>query len=50
VLDGGVARGGPASTVVDCSGERPAILRLGARSAAEVAAIFDRAGVAHDIG
>jgi L-threonylcarbamoyladenylate synthase len=49
VLDGGVARGGPASTVVDCSGERPAILRPGALAAADVADILDRAGVAHDL-
>lgn len=49
VLDGGVARGGPASTVVDCSGERPTILRPGALAAADVADILDRAGVAHDL-
>ena len=30
VLDGGPAHGGPASTVVDCTGERPRILRVGA--------------------
>ncbi len=49
VLDGGPAKGGPASTVVDCTGERPAILRIGAVSAAEVAAILDAAGVAHGL-
>lgn len=49
VLDGGPARGGPASTVVDCTGERPAILRIGAVTAAEVAAILDAAGVAHGL-
>lgn len=49
VLDGGPARGGPASTVVDCTGERPVILRVGAVPAAEVAAILDAAGVMHDL-
>jgi L-threonylcarbamoyladenylate synthase len=47
VLDGGPARGGPPSTVVDCTGAEPVIVRDGAMSAAEVAAILDRAGVAH---
>ena len=49
VLDGGRAHGGPASTVVDCTGELPAILRVGAIPADEVAAILDRAGVPHDL-
>ncbi|MGZ9161055.1 MAG: L-threonylcarbamoyladenylate synthase [Candidatus Limnocylindrales bacterium] len=49
VLDGGPAKVGPASTVVDCTGERPAILRIGAVTAAEVAAILDAAGVAHGL-
>ena len=30
ILDGGVAHGGPASTVVDCTGDVPSILRVGA--------------------
>jgi tRNA A37 threonylcarbamoyladenosine synthetase subunit TsaC/SUA5/YrdC len=34
---------------VDCTGERPVILRVGAVPAAEVAAILDAAGVAHDL-
>ncbi len=29
-VDGGPARGGVASTIVDCTGERPRVLRLGA--------------------
>ncbi len=49
VLDGGPARGGPASTVVDCSGEHPTVLRAGAMSSAALAEILDRAGVAHDL-
>jgi L-threonylcarbamoyladenylate synthase len=47
VLDGGPARGGPPSTIVDCTGAEPLIVRDGAMSAAKVAAILDRAGVAH---
>ena len=50
ILDGGPAHGGPASTVVDCTGERPAILRLGAIPLARVVAILDAAGVGHDLG
>jgi L-threonylcarbamoyladenylate synthase len=38
VLDGGPSRGGLASTVVDCTGERPRILRSGAIDAADIAA------------
>jgi L-threonylcarbamoyladenylate synthase len=47
VLDGGRARGGPPSTVVDCTGPDPVIVRDGAMPVAEVAAILDRAGVPH---
>jgi L-threonylcarbamoyladenylate synthase len=50
VLDGGPARGGPPSTVVDCTGADPVIARAGAMSVAEVAAILDRAGVPHGLG
>lgn len=49
ILDGGVAHGGPASTVVDCTGDRPTILRVGAISAARVIEILDAVGVPHDI-
>ena len=49
VLDGGPAHGGPPSTVVDCTGERPAILRLGAIPRESVVAILGAAGVAHDL-
>jgi L-threonylcarbamoyladenylate synthase len=45
VLDGGPAHGGPPSTVVDCSGAAPSIIRAGAMSADEIAAILERAGV-----
>jgi L-threonylcarbamoyladenylate synthase len=50
VLDGGPAHGGPASTVVDCTREGPAILRQGAVPLARVIAVLDAAGVAHDLG
>ncbi len=45
VLDGGPARGGPASTVVDCSGARPVIRRAGAIPAAAVAETLAWAGI-----
>ena len=45
VLDGGPAHGGPASTIVDCAGERPRILRVGAVSADSVAEILAAAGI-----
>jgi len=38
VLDGGPSRGGPPSTVVDCSGDVPRILRSGAIASADLAA------------
>ncbi len=50
VLDGGPAHGGPASTVVDCTGARPIILREGAISRAALAAALDAANVPHDLG
>ena len=50
ILDGGPAHGGPASTVVDCTGELPVILRIGAIPVRQVVAILDAAGVAHDLG
>ncbi|HET9084129.1 MAG TPA: L-threonylcarbamoyladenylate synthase [Candidatus Limnocylindrales bacterium] len=49
VLDGGPAHGGPASTVVDCSGPLPTILRAGAVPVREIAAVLDKADVAHGL-
>jgi len=49
ILDGGVAHGGPASTVVDCTGDTLRVLREGAVPLARVAAILDGAGVVHDL-
>lgn len=49
ILDGGPAHGGPASTVVDCTGPMPRVLRVGAVPLDRVAAILDAAGVRHDL-
>jgi tRNA threonylcarbamoyl adenosine modification protein (Sua5/YciO/YrdC/YwlC family) len=49
VLDGGPAHGGPASTVVDCTGPRPTLLRVGAMSVGQIVEILDGAGVPHDL-
>ena len=48
ILDGGRAHGGPASTVVDCTGGMPRVLRVGAVPLERVIAILDAAGVAHE--
>ena len=49
VIDGGPIRGGPGSTVVDCTAERPMILRSGAIGPDRLAAALDEAGIPHDI-
>jgi L-threonylcarbamoyladenylate synthase len=49
ILDGGAAHGGPASTVVDCVGATPRILRHGAITAERIGSILDAAGVSHDL-
>lgn len=49
VIDGGPIRGGPASSVVDCTGDRPRVLREGAIPPASLAAVLDAAGIAHDL-
>ena len=48
VLDGGPAAGGPPSTVVDCTSERPRILRLGAIERRAMIAVLAAAGL--DLG
>jgi L-threonylcarbamoyladenylate synthase len=45
ILDGGPARGGPPSTVVDCSADVPRILREGAITADAVAGCLRAAGL-----
>lgn len=49
VLDGGPAHGGPASTVVDCSGDGPRVIRDGAIPLARLVEVLDAAGVRHDL-
>jgi tRNA threonylcarbamoyl adenosine modification protein (Sua5/YciO/YrdC/YwlC family) len=50
VLDGGPARAGVPSTIVDCSAELPRILRVGAIAPANLAAALKGAGLAHEFG
>ncbi len=49
ILDGGPAPDGVASTVVDCTGGPPRILRPGAIASASLAAVLDEAGLEHDL-
>jgi len=49
ILDGGAARGGPASTVVDCSGDEPRILRAGAIEIQRLVTVLDAAGLRHGL-
>ena len=49
ILDGGPARGERPSTVIDCSTERPRLLRDGAIPAAALAAVLDEAELPHDL-
>jgi L-threonylcarbamoyladenylate synthase len=49
VIDGGPVHGGPGSTVVDCTSERPAIRRVGAIAPSEIAAVLAAAGIVHAI-
>jgi len=48
VIDGGPIRGGHASTVVDCTGERPVIRRAGAIPVDEIVRVLGEAGIALD--
>jgi len=49
ILDGGPARGGPASTVVDCSGEQPRVVRAGAIPRRRIRELLAEAGLALDL-
>lgn len=49
IVDGGPAHGGPASTVVDCTGSLPRVIRVGEVPLERVAAILDAAGVPHEL-
>jgi L-threonylcarbamoyladenylate synthase len=50
VIDGGPIRGGPASTVVDCTGERPVVRRVGAIPVDEIVRVLCEAGFALEAG
>jgi tRNA threonylcarbamoyl adenosine modification protein (Sua5/YciO/YrdC/YwlC family) len=50
VLDGGPARGGPASTIVDCTGATPTMVRVGAVPVEAVAAVLAAAGIDLAVG
>ena len=45
ILDGGPSRGGPASTVVDCTGPEPEIRRAGAIATEDIARCLESAGL-----
>ena len=45
ILDGGTAAGGPASTVVDCAGRTPVVLRRGAIDVERLNAVLEAAGL-----
>jgi L-threonylcarbamoyladenylate synthase len=47
VIDGGIARGGTSSSVVDCSAGLPSLLRAGAIPAEALAAVLEDADLAH---
>jgi L-threonylcarbamoyladenylate synthase len=49
VLDGGPAHGGPASTVVDASGDSLRVLRVGAIPVARMTDVLDAAGLRHSL-
>jgi L-threonylcarbamoyladenylate synthase len=49
VLDGGPAHGGSPSTVIDCTTDRPRLLRAGAIPPAALAAVLDEADLPHDL-
>lgn len=49
ILDGGPAPGRPASTVVDCTRERPVVLREGAIRVPRLVVVLDAAGIEHDL-
>jgi len=50
ILDGGPSSGTAASTIVDCTGMRPRILREGAVSAAELAPVLEALGTELEVG
>jgi L-threonylcarbamoyladenylate synthase len=45
IVDGGIAHGGPASTVVDCTGRTVRVLRVGALPVVRIAAVLEAVDV-----
>lgn len=45
IVDGGIAHGGPASTVVDCTGPTARVLRVGAIPVQRISEVLERAGL-----
>ena len=50
VLDGGPSAGGEASTIVDCTGDRPRLLRVGAIGRWELVSVLEGLGTELDEG
>jgi L-threonylcarbamoyladenylate synthase len=50
ILDGGPSAGATASTIVDCTGMRPRILREGAISEAELVSVLEGLGIELEVG
>lgn len=50
ILDAGPSSGSAASTIVDCTGSRPRILREGALSAAELTPVLEGLGTELEVG
>jgi L-threonylcarbamoyladenylate synthase len=50
ILDGGAVRAGIPSTVLDCTGDLPHLIRAGAIGSAALAAVLDEAGFEHQFG
>jgi L-threonylcarbamoyladenylate synthase len=49
VLDGGPANGGPASTVIDATRDRPRVIRPGTIPVPRLIEILEAAGIPHDL-
>ena len=50
ILDGGPTKGGRPSTVIDCAGDLPTVVRAGAIPVARLVAALDEAGIRHALG
>jgi L-threonylcarbamoyladenylate synthase len=50
ILDGGPTKGGRPSTVIDCAGGQPTVVRAGAIPVVRLVAALDAAGIPHALG